>query len=536
MAFCLIPSEAEKFLQKLKEGDIKPEDLADMTSAERRAFFAGFLDEENAKQVNALFEEKLLLKDQQQGMITWAKKISGITPETRNDIISRISKLDRVLDPDEQEEFLQDLANRKLGIAVTQEEAKKVYDLAKKAEDLRGDLSTKEKRIAYGNAVLDLQDYAGELKPVQLDTIQKISNVAALPKTVMSTLDFSAPFRQGWGMMSRPEFWKAFGAMFKYGFSEKNYRDLMADIVSRPSYEAMKKDGLRITNLTDKLSQREEQFMSSLLDKVPGFRGSERAYTGFLNRLRADVFDKLLQEAEMRGEDIKPGSQAGKDIASVVNMFTGSGNIGTGDRYSNVVAPLNATFFSPRKISATISMFNPATYATGSKTARLAALRQLLGSVGMTALILALASMAGAKVEWDPRSSDFGKIKIGKTRFDITGGNGTYAVLLARLFSNQTKSSTTGKISNLGEGYKPTTRFDVTTKYLRNKLSPTASLVADWLVGSDANGQPFKMTDELKNRVTPMIINDVIELIKTDPSNAIAGTLGDLFGVGVQTY
>jgi hypothetical protein len=68
-------------MKKLKSGEIDPAKLVEMTSQERRDFFSKFLGEENARQVNALFESKLLLKNQQQGIITWAKKVAGITKE-----------------------------------------------------------------------------------------------------------------------------------------------------------------------------------------------------------------------------------------------------------------------------------------------------------------------------------------------------------------------------------------------------------------------------------------------------------------------
>jgi hypothetical protein len=49
--------------------------------------------------VNSTFEAKLLLKDQQRGYLTWAKKLTGVTPEIRRDLISRIEKMDKVLNP-----------------------------------------------------------------------------------------------------------------------------------------------------------------------------------------------------------------------------------------------------------------------------------------------------------------------------------------------------------------------------------------------------------------------------------------------------
>ena len=84
-------------------GEIDPEKLAAMSSAQRRAEFAKMLGDENAAQVNASFESKLILRDQQRGLVTWAKKLGGLTEPARRDIIAQISRLDRVLAPDEEQ-------------------------------------------------------------------------------------------------------------------------------------------------------------------------------------------------------------------------------------------------------------------------------------------------------------------------------------------------------------------------------------------------------------------------------------------------
>src|ERR1039458_7094748 len=103
--FCLPKTEVDAFLGKIKDGSINPDKLAEMSSDERRAFFSEFLSEKSAEQTNAQFESKLLLKNQQQGIINWAKKATGISPEAQRDIISRVNKMDEVLNPKTQDMF-----------------------------------------------------------------------------------------------------------------------------------------------------------------------------------------------------------------------------------------------------------------------------------------------------------------------------------------------------------------------------------------------------------------------------------------------
>lgn len=540
--YCLIPKLAEEFKAKLKSGEIDPAKLSKMSSKQRHDYFKSFLGEDNAKNVNALFERKILAKRRWDAMIKWAKETTGIKPEVRRDLVSKIEKMvndknGNLLSPAEEKAFLEDLASTKLGVDVSFKEAQKITELSNivsKAKEEAGDFTNYEKRVEYGNKLIDMYDYVASLKSGK-GIIDQLTNVANIPRALMSTLDLSAPFRQGFGMVTRKNFWKNLTPMVKSFFSEKAFREIQADIITRPNYQSMKQSGLRLTGLGDKLTEREEEFMTTLLDKIPGIRSSERAYTGFLAKLRADMYDQFIKKAELAGEDIKGGSKYAKDIADMVNNFTGAGKVGKIDHASPM---LNSLFFSPRKIAATIQKLNPQRYLDPriSPTARIEAFKNLLGMVGASSAVLGLAKLNGADIETDPRSSDFGKVVIGDTRFDVTGGDGNYAVLLARLMTNETKSSTSDITRTMGEDYGAATRGDTLIKFFRNKLSPTASFVADWLYGKNAIGEVFEIKKEALDRVTPMIISSTIEAAAFDPSMGVMAALADLVGIGTQTY
>jgi len=545
MAFCLIPSLAEKFKVGLIDGTIDPAKLNDMTSEERHAFFSKMLGEDNATKVNALFESKLLLKNQQAGMISWAKKVTGITEATRMDIVSRIERMDKVLNPAAQGSFLSDLAAQRLGTRVTFAEAQKITDLSKQASDARTTLEQnpldKTAQIAYGNKYLDMTEYVDSLKPKANPFT--FSNIVNLPKSALTSIfHFSASFVQGWGMLTTKPFWQAFAHQFKYFADPQAYRDLQASIIAHPDYALAKEGKLGITHLGDKLSSREEAMQSSLLEHIPGLNklvgASSRAFTGFLNETRFSRFTELLDAARLRGEDVNKGSKVISDLANVVNNFTGRGSLGAHDRYASIQPILNDAFFSPRKIIATIQMFNPLTYLDPrtSPTARMGALRQLGGSLIATVAVLKLAQMAGATVETNPTSTNFLKAKIGNTTFDMTGGNAIYARLLARLITGQSTSGS-GKVTTLGQGYKPETRADVILNFIRGKLSPTASAIADALYGKDVVNQPFSVTSEVYNKLVPIIIQDFINLARNDPQNTAAWlpSLSAIFGVSMES-
>lgn len=564
--FCLPKSEVDEFLNRIKSGDLNPDKLASMTSDERRAYFEQFMSKPSAEQTNAQFESKLLLKNQQQGIINWAKKVSGITPEAQRDIISRVNKMTEVLNPRTQDMFLKDLAAHKLNATVTMEEAAHISDLAKQSADAKATRDanvTNESILNYGKSKQAFGDYLDSLKPSPnrgwKNTATDILNI---PKSALtSVLHFSAMGVQGWGMVSTGRFWEAAGDQFKYFAKEDNYKNAQAMITGHPDFDIAKAAGLGITSIDGKLNDREEAIQSSLLQKgskllsdktgLPDLiRASSRAFTGFLNYTRFYRFEDLLNAARLNGEDVSKGSQVTQDLAKVVNDFTGRGSLPLG--LDKATAALNTTFFSPRKMMATFDMFNPKTYLdpTTSPTARMAALRQLTGSLLVTASVLGLARLSGAGVDANPVSTNFGKVKIGNTTFDMTGGNAAYARLVAQLISGKEKSST-GKTTALGSPimstsktgktvktpYNAPTRSDQALSYLRNHLSPVAGAIADWMSGTNAVGQPVTVKSEAYNALTPLILQDYINLFKNDPKNtaAILPSLSAIFGVSMTS-
>src|SRR4029077_13331357 len=106
---------------------------------------------------------------------------------------------------------------------------------------------------------------------------------------------------------------------------------------------------------------------------------------------------------------------------------------------------------------------------------------------------LAIAAKYGANVELDPRSSDFGKIRVGKTRYDIWGGNQQLVRTIAQLaptrhngvWGQYTKSTSTGKLRHLGKGE----HFDPLGRLFEGKLSPPMSLGLDIKRGEMFAGQ-----------------------------------------------
>lgn len=167
MSFCLPRAFASEFLKALQDGRVDPDKLSAMESADRRAFFEKIVGKDNAQPVNALFESKLLLKDQKRGLVSWAKSVAGINAAVRRDLLHKIEKLDRVLNPTEEKVFLADLAAAKLGTTVTHEEAQKITKLAQRASLERDNSagSTFGATAGFVKAASDLEHYVKSIVP-----------------------------------------------------------------------------------------------------------------------------------------------------------------------------------------------------------------------------------------------------------------------------------------------------------------------------------------------------------------------------------
>jgi hypothetical protein len=566
--FCLLPKHADAFRAKVTSGELNPDDLMAMTSAERHATFAEFLGEANARPVNALFESKLLLKHQQEGIITWAQKVAGLKPEVQRDILARVQRMDRVLEPKELDAFLSDLAHQKLGFGVSMEEAGRISELAKNTADAKAAIADGGDRFDYGRARVEFTNYVSGLKNAaepgivsgarevvdptlsagdRASAAGKVAGrlVKAAPgfaKSFKATLDNSALFRQGWKtLFTHPSTWGKNAAQSFVDITHvlKGHEVLdaaNADILSRPNAinGLYQKSGLAV-------GVTEEAYPSAFPERIPGigrlFKASEQTYTAFLRRMRADVFDSYVTLAQHSGVELSDPAQA-ESIGKLVNNLTGRGHLGS--KLEPAAGVINDVFFSGRKLKSDIDFLTAHALQEGvTPFVRKQAALNLFKVVGGTAGILAIAdAVSPGSVDYDPRSSNFGKIKVGNTRFDVTGGMGSLVTLAARLATHATKSSTSGKVTQLNSGdFGSKTMFDVGVDFFTNKLSPTASVVKDLMKGQDFSGNPITVQNEAVNMFAPLPFTTYQELAN-DPhsANILAAMIADGLGVSVNDY
>ncbi len=362
---------------------------------------------------------------------------------------------------------------------------------------------------------------------------------ATLSRGIQASTDLSAPLRQGLPLITSKAYWNSIVPMFRSAANEGVYNELLQSIERRPTYDLMQQSGLHLSDVGDHLSKGEENFQSNLAAHIPVFKtlykGSERAYTGFVNKLRADTFDRYASQFQAAGLDLRDPANAGllKATGDAINTLTGRGSLG---RFESAAGALSTGLFAPRFIASRVKLLNPAYYAKLPKPVRTEAIKSMLGMGAVALTTLALAKLSGISVEADPRSSDFGQIKVGNTRYDILGGFGQYFTLGARLRSDERKTAN-GEVKGYGQKYGDPTRWDALTDFFTNKASPFVGVAADYLKGEDHDFQKPTVTKEVLTHVVPLYLQDVYDVMKDQGfvKGAVMGVPG-LFGVGMQTY
>lgn len=362
-----------------------------------------------------------------------------------------------------------------------------------------------------------------------------------IPKSLVSTIDMSAVLRQGAILTAANPISgaKAFSEMIRQTFSKKREQEWLMILKDTPEFQVMRQAKLYIAEPNAKLSAKEEAFVSNFASKIPVFgaivAASERAYTGYLNKLRVDVFLNGSDRLRENGFTPESNPDAYKAWANFINNASGRGNLGA---LENSAVVLNNFFFSPRYLASRVNLLNPVTYSKMPPAVRKMALKNMISFVGFGVLTLSLAAAGGADVEIDPRSSDFGKIKFGNTRYDMWAGFQQVIRLIAQIATGQKKSSSTGKITELdGKSFPGETRGDVALRFLRSKASPSAGIMYNALTGKDVMGNEVTIQGELVRNTVPLYIQDIQSIYEEEGTTGVLrSAIPAFFGIGVQSY
>lgn len=367
------------------------------------------------------------------------------------------------------------------------------------------------------------------LKPVTI--WGRVSEPLNAIRSVMTSMDFSGWLRQGgFVTLSHPiRSAKALPEMFRAFASEEAAFRAAREIEARPNAPLYAKHGLFLSEVgPGGLNPQEEAFVSRLAGMIPGVRASERAYTTILNRLRADSFDAMVNT--LGGDGLVTEKQADA-IANFVNVATGRAALP--HAWENAAQALNSVFFAPRWVASRFQLLLGQPMLRGDAATRKLFAGEYARYLGGVGVVLTLGALAGGRVETDPLSSDFGKIRFGNTRVDPMSGLAQVVTLLKRLAYGQTKDVDTGEIKR--EWASPIEPF------LRSKLNP--ALGAAWdarevFVGKQPPpGHGESYGEIAAGLVAPISFGEIYETMREQglPRGAALAVLS-LFGMSASTY
>lgn len=405
----------------------------------------------------------------------------------------------------------------------------------KQAMSLMADLQKVKRDFDKGLALDEAKKRSGVQK-----LLAGTGEVLNIPRALWSSFDLSAVGRQGAVMlMGHPiRSAKSVVPMIKALFSEKAALIEEQKIINRPNYQNgnYAKSELYLASLDEfRLNRQEEIMMSHFSNLIPGVRASNRAFMTYLNKLRADSFDVMLQSRERWFS--KPVEQFEKDaISNYINISTGRGYLGN---HAAAAQTLATIFWAPRLMASRIQYLSgqPALRYIlkkgGWRTSAMIAKEYAQTLMGMGAVI-GLAKLAGADIETDRNSSDFLKLKFGNARVDIMGGLFQNVVFVNRLLIS-------GKIKTASGKEKLVKAGPLIWDFARNKFTPiigTALDVRDLALGlKPPAGHPQSLGDLVLNLPVPLSFRDVYTMLREEGVPATSAlTLVSIFGWGVQYY
>ena len=150
------------------------------------------------------------------------------------------------------------------------------------------------------------------------------------------------------------------------------------------------------------------------------------------------------------------------------------------------------------------------------------------GSGTFVGIGAALMAANGQRMETDPRSSDFLKIRLGDTEVDALSGLQQTATYAARMLTQKTKSQK-GELLDLRnpKGPNSPTTKSVNERFLRSKLGPVPGMAwnlseakKDALLGTDYLGKPQTPGSIAASMTLPFAVQDIVEAWQQDGMSA----------------
>lgn len=361
-----------------------------------------------------------------------------------------------------------------------------------------------------------------------------------LARSLLQTgLDLSAVAYQGAfvGMGDPKIAIKPFIAMFKSLGSDRAFFKVQQGLIARPNYPLFVRSKGVITETDGPLSKMEESVMSRTFSRVPILAAFPRAFTAYLNTLRMDLFDALVDT--LAHED-GPTAVEARAFANFANIGTGRGAFGPVEQARPLLA--HVFFAAGLNWSAVQIAAGQPMWGGTRRTRKAIAARYARFLVGLSVLYL-VNWLAGGDddepVETDPRSTNFGTIKIGQTRMSPLGPFRKPIVLFSRLISGTTKTRAGTHLPIRGPGvqYGQSDAAKLIWDYLRTSLAPAPGGIISALAGRNAIGDPASPLDVAGGLVTPLGARDIYDAMRAnDVPHGLAASILLFFGIRGSTY
>jgi len=374
--------------------------------------------------------------------------------------------------------------------------------------------------------------------------VQDLSfDVINTPRALLASADLSAGGRQGiiFSVSHPIASMKAMGRSVKAALSTK-YADGIEKVTKSNSWGKLAdRFGVHSSPMgfAAKIGEKEEIYMSRIAENLPFGIGkvvaaSERAFTTFLNQQRREVFILQAKKWIRRGITPKNNPKSFQDYANFVNHATGRGSLD--QLHPGALTAMNAVFFSPRFQVSRVQVMGDLIRPTTTLNARKVIARDLAEFYATGMGIMGMAKAGGAEVEMDYRSSDFGKIKVGNTRYNYWGAFQSLVRVAGQMYSGEIKQTGTGKLKNKA-------RDEILLNFLRTKLAPVPSRAWDVAVGETFLGDPVELTGKFVGKASyeslvPLFIQDSVDAWRFQGADAqfpLSATLA-FTGIGVQTW
>jgi len=480
------------------------------------------------------------------------KTRGGKKPPKLDEKIAKLNRLGALDDADYLE-----LTKDVLGLdSLTTDQASKLSELSLKEEQanwviqLEGKLPPSHPlRYEYGMAIENMHEYVGELKNpggVIERTKRKVAKtdrkIFLLPRALkftgevsralLTTWDNSMIGRQGMKILTtESRIWAKNSA--------RSFKHLVDVMGSDKEVMKINRAGIRgrdnfINGVYEKFDFRplevvEEDIPTTVLERLPfgigkTFEASNVAFSVGMMNNKADVFDTyidIIRENHGLESTTEVPDIEGRNLTKLVDALGSRSKIGSGGKTSEELSQwLNVGFFAIKnaKSNALTVTGHFGGFALDKGTFARSKARQNMGKTWASmATVLAVAHAMGASIEKDPRSSDFGKIRIGALRVDITGGMGSYVTFGSRMavgaingfLSEESdiptgKSAKTGEFFFYGEQYNDEAFWGLLLDFAEGKSAPLVNFGKEIGTGKDFKGDPVTPVEATGNMFVPI--------------------------------